>query len=88
MRAGWRPVVTAFVQRGDGRVLVVRRSSQVSTYQGMWGGVSGGVEASDTSLADRAFAEVRATVAAARGCATRGACNQVSQLATEQTHHT
>jgi len=51
--------VTAFVQRQDGRVLVVKRSDKVSTYQGMWGGVSGGVEADDTSLIDRAYAEVR-----------------------------
>ena len=34
-------------------------TSQVSTYQGMWGGVSGGVEPSDTSLVDRAYEEVR-----------------------------
>lgn len=34
------------------------QSAQVSTYQGMWGGVSGGVEPEDTSLVDRAFEEV------------------------------
>lgn len=59
VRAGWRAVVTAFVRRADGRVLVVRRSDRVGTYQGLWGGVSGGVEPDDTSLADRALAEVR-----------------------------
>jgi hypothetical protein len=129
VREGWRPVVTAFVQRRDGRVLVVKRSDkarrararcpgehrpsaacesqraqstgppnagrrqrqdaaahtpacnrlvfavdaplcnpkhpfrQVSTYQGMWGGVSGGVEPADTSLLDRAHEEVRMAAA-------------------------
>ncbi|GBF95237.1 hypothetical protein Rsub_07952 [Raphidocelis subcapitata] len=60
--AGWRPVVTAFVQRDDGRVLLVRRSDRVSTYRGMWGGVSGGVEAGDASLPDRAFQEIEEEV--------------------------
>lgn len=62
VKAGWRPVVTALLQRADGRVLVVQRSGAVGTYQGMWGGVSGGVEAGDTSLVERAYAEVRRRV--------------------------
>lgn len=62
VKAGWRPVVTAFVQRHDGRVLVVKRSDKVSTYQGMWGGVSGGVEPTDTSLVDRAYDEIEEEV--------------------------
>ncbi len=37
------PVVTAFVYR-RGRVLLLQRSEQVSTYQGKWAGVSGYVE--------------------------------------------
>lgn len=38
-----RLVVTAFLLR-DERVLVLRRSSRVSTYQGRWAGVSGAVD--------------------------------------------
>ncbi|KAI8467982.1 MAG: hypothetical protein J3K34DRAFT_471205 [Monoraphidium minutum] len=62
VKEGWRPVVTAFVQRQDGRVLVVRRSDQVNTYQGRWGGVSGGVESDDTSLVARAYEEIEEEV--------------------------
>lgn len=38
-------VVTCFLVRGDGRILALRRSSRVGTYQGKWAGVSGYVEA-------------------------------------------
>lgn len=38
-------VVTAFVVR-DGRVLLLRRSSRVGSYQGRWAGVSGFLEES------------------------------------------
>jgi 8-oxo-dGTP pyrophosphatase MutT (NUDIX family) len=37
-------VVTAFVAR-DNRILLLRRSSKVGTYQGKWAGVSGYIEA-------------------------------------------
>ena len=37
------PVVTCFLQR-RGRILLLRRSDRVGTYQGMWAGVSGYVE--------------------------------------------
>jgi len=37
------PVVTCFLHR-RGRVLLLRRSERVGTYQGMWAGVSGYVE--------------------------------------------
>ena len=30
VKEGWRPVVTAFVRRQDGRVLVVKRSDKAS----------------------------------------------------------
>lgn len=46
-----RHVVTAVVQKADGQVLLVRRSQQVGTYQGMWGGVSGYVEAEGARVA-------------------------------------
>lgn len=53
-----RPVTTAFVQDAAGRVLVVQRSDRVSTYPLLYGGVSGGVEGSE-SLLHRALKEVR-----------------------------
>lgn len=37
-------VVTAFLQREDGRVLLLRRSDRVRTFRGRWAGVSGYVE--------------------------------------------
>lgn len=39
------PVVTAFLRRDDGRVLLLRRSAEVRTFQGRWAGVSGYLEA-------------------------------------------
>lgn len=36
-------VVTCFLE-SDGEVLILRRSGQVSTYQGRWAGVSGYIE--------------------------------------------
>jgi translation initiation factor 2B subunit (eIF-2B alpha/beta/delta family)/8-oxo-dGTP pyrophosphatase MutT (NUDIX family) len=41
------PVVTAFVERSDGRVLVLRRSATTTTYAGLWAGVSGYLEGDD-----------------------------------------
>lgn len=52
-----RHVVTAFVQRGDGKVLLVQRSEQVGSYPMMWGGVSGFLEPGDASLLGRALME-------------------------------
>ncbi len=40
-----RKVVTAFIEHG-GKVLLLRRSHRVRTYQGRWAGVSGSVEKS------------------------------------------
>jgi 8-oxo-dGTP diphosphatase len=37
-------VVTAFLEREDGRILLLQRSSQVGSFQGRWAGVSGFVE--------------------------------------------
>jgi translation initiation factor 2B subunit (eIF-2B alpha/beta/delta family)/8-oxo-dGTP pyrophosphatase MutT (NUDIX family) len=60
---GRRQVVTAFVlDPHTGKALVVRRSDQVRDFQGLWGGVSGGVEEGDASLLARALAEVREEV--------------------------
>ncbi|MCI4345388.1 MAG: NUDIX domain-containing protein [Thermoplasmata archaeon] len=38
------PVVTSFLEREDGRVLLLRRSEQVGSFRGRWAGVSGFVE--------------------------------------------
>jgi translation initiation factor 2B subunit (eIF-2B alpha/beta/delta family)/8-oxo-dGTP pyrophosphatase MutT (NUDIX family) len=57
-RRGRRQVVTAFVLDQERRILVVRRSDRVRDYKGKWGGVSGGVEAGDASLAARASQEI------------------------------
>jgi ribose 1,5-bisphosphate isomerase len=50
------PVVTAFLEREDGRVLVLKRSSSARTYPGAWSGVSGYLE--DLEPLDRAYAEI------------------------------
>ncbi|MEQ8237246.1 MAG: NUDIX pyrophosphatase [Syntrophomonadaceae bacterium] len=42
-------VVTCFVEN-CGRILIVRRSSQVSTYQQRWSGISGYIEPQHTDL--------------------------------------
>jgi hypothetical protein len=55
---GRRQVVTAFVLDAHGRALIVRRSDRVRDYKGKWGGVSGGVELGDRSLAARALTEI------------------------------
>lgn len=47
-------VVTAFLIH-DGRILVLRRSEQVSTYRGRWAGVSGYLERAPL---DQAYAEI------------------------------
>jgi 8-oxo-dGTP diphosphatase len=41
------PVVTSFLEY-DGRILLLRRSTRVSTYQGRWAGVSGSIDAGHT----------------------------------------
>lgn len=55
------PVVTSFLLRrapeGD-RVLLLRRSGRVRTYQGAWGGVSGYLEPGVTPL-EQAYTEIR-----------------------------
>jgi translation initiation factor 2B subunit (eIF-2B alpha/beta/delta family)/8-oxo-dGTP pyrophosphatase MutT (NUDIX family) len=50
------PVVTAFLERPDGRVLVLRRRRDAGTYPGLWSGVSGYLEG-DEPLG-RAYAEI------------------------------
>lgn len=43
-------VVTAFLQRPDGSILLGRRSKDVKTYQNHWAGISGYLESSDPLL--------------------------------------
>lgn len=38
------PVVTVFLQRRDGRVLLLRRSDRVGSFRGRWAAVSGHIE--------------------------------------------
>lgn len=52
-----KDVVTAFIRKSNATVLLVRRSDQVGSYKNYWGGVSGGVEGSE-SLLRRAQIEV------------------------------
>src|SRR4030043_487561 len=47
-------VVTCFLEHG-GRILILRRSSRVSTYRRSWAGVSGYIETNDI---DQAFTEI------------------------------
>jgi len=49
-------VVTSFLERTDGRILLLQRSSKVGSFQGRWAGVSGYLEA-PTAL-EQAFREV------------------------------
>src|SRR5689334_7166910 len=55
-------VVTCILQRSDGdegtRILIVRRSERVGSYQGRWAGVSGFVEPGVTPE-EQAFTEIR-----------------------------
>ena len=54
-------VVTAFLRR-RGRLLLVHRSQEVGTYQGLWGGVSGYVEGDPADALDDARRELREEV--------------------------
>lgn len=57
-------VVTAFLERPDGRILLLERSRQVGSFQGRWAGVSGFLE--DPTPLDQAYREVREEVGLAR----------------------
>jgi len=51
-----RPVVSSFLER-EGRILVVRRSEEVGSFQGKWSGISGFLEGSENPE-DRALREI------------------------------
>jgi 8-oxo-dGTP pyrophosphatase MutT (NUDIX family) len=42
-----RQVVTSFLEE-NGKILLLRRSARVGTYQGRWAGVSGGIDPGNT----------------------------------------
>jgi 8-oxo-dGTP diphosphatase len=49
-------VVTAFLEDADGRILLLHRSHQVGTFQGLWAGVSGYIE--EPTARAQAFREI------------------------------
>jgi len=49
-------VVTSFLERADGRILLLERSSKVGSFQGHWAGVSGFLEAA--APLEQAFREI------------------------------
>ena len=51
------PVVTAFLERPDGRILLLRRSERVGSFQGRWAAVSGYFE--DPTPVAQAVREIR-----------------------------
>ena len=51
------PVVTAFLERSDGRLLLLRRRTDAGTYAGRWSAVSGYLEGGEPL--EQALAEVR-----------------------------
>ena len=53
-----RHVVTCFVVRPDGRVLLLRRSARVGTYRGRWAAVAGYLEPGETPET-QAWTEIR-----------------------------
>ena len=53
-------VVTAFLERRDGRILLLERSQKVGSFRGRWAAVSGFLE--DPTPLDQAYREVREEV--------------------------
>jgi len=59
-----KEVVTAFL-RHEGRILLLRRSARVGSYQGRWAGVSGYLE--DPTPLQQAWREIREETGLAEG---------------------
>ena len=57
-----RRVVTSFISNDKGAYLLVKRSQDVGSYQGYWGGVSGGIEEGDQDPFQRAVTEIEEEV--------------------------
>lgn len=54
-------VVTCLLMNDDGKLLILKRSSKVRTYKGLWGGVAGYVE-DDEEPYETALKEIREEV--------------------------
>ncbi len=52
------PQVVTCILEHDGKILLLKRSNQVGTYRGLWGGVAGYVEELEDPY-DTAFKEIR-----------------------------
>ncbi len=48
-------MVTCFLKRDDGKILIMKRSERVGTYKGKWGGVAGYLESEPLT---QAFKEI------------------------------
>lgn len=55
------PQVVTCILEHDGKILLLKRSNQVGTYRGLWGGVAGYVEELEDPY-DTAFKEIREEV--------------------------
>ncbi len=55
------PQVVTCILEHDGKILLLKRSNQVGTYRGLWGGVAGYVEELEDPF-DTAFKEIREEV--------------------------
>ncbi|MFP3871351.1 MAG: aconitase X swivel domain-containing protein [Candidatus Natronoplasma sp.] len=64
-----QPVVTAFLKRDD-RILLLKRSEKVGSYEGKWAGVSGYLERSDP--AEHARMEIREETGLDAVCVSKG----------------
>ncbi|MEF8848530.1 MAG: NUDIX pyrophosphatase [Candidatus Thermoplasmatota archaeon] len=51
-------VVTCIIKNIEDKILVLKRSNKVKTYQGLWSGVSGYVEKNETPI-QTAYKEIR-----------------------------
>jgi 8-oxo-dGTP diphosphatase len=58
------PVVTSFLERPDGRILLLHRSEKVGSFQGRWAAVSGFLEG--VNPRERALQEIREETGLAR----------------------
>ncbi|MCD6171490.1 MAG: NUDIX domain-containing protein [Thermoplasmata archaeon] len=53
-----KDVVTSIL-KNEGKILILKRSNKVGSFQGKWAGISGYVEKHDSSPLERAIIEIR-----------------------------